>query len=351
MNYDATEAEIDENVEAYREWLMAQRAKIRESFDGVKGMIYAPVAMFEVVTFDMLERTQRQTRSELLWTRPIRGIATPAMSIVTHTHVQSLSELLHSPIPAIAVSFADEVTDRDLTAARAEGLDVAELRIDRYASTDPDHVRSQAKRYADFATIATIRTDDEGGQWDGSDDDRLALFRAVLPEVHGIDIELNSMSILPQVVEAAKELGKIVIISNHNFEITPSIGTFEEMAHRAKDLGADFVKLSAMANSPEDLRTLAAFTVANADLGLIIVAMGEHGTASRVFFPALGSRLTYAYANAWPVSGQLTYQHTFDELRLYYPEFNQKKIIELAALAATLATNVSVTTEESLTPG
>lgn len=244
---------------------------------------------------------------------------------------QKLSEILFSPIPAIAVSFADEVTDEILEIARKDGLDVYELRIDRYSSTEPEHVLGQVRRFAGLPTIATIRTDDEGGQWAGTDKERLSLFQAVIPEVEGIDIELAS-PIVQDVVKAAKSLDKVVIISNHNFEETLSVEELEKMARRAKELGADFVKLSAMTHSIEDLQTLAAFTVKNADLGLIVVGMGEHGTISRVFFPALGSRLTYAYSQTWPVSGQLTYGQTFEELRLFYPEFNQKKIVECEIL-------------------
>lgn len=250
----------------------------------------------------------------------------------TITKAPSLSELLHSACPAIAVSFADELPEDDLAQAQAEGLDVFELRIDRYTSSDRDHVLAQVRRFAEVATIATIRTADEGGQWAGSDEERLALFQAVIPHVDGIDIELASQGILPEVVRTAKSHDKVVIISNHNFDATPPVKELEEMAHEAKDLGADFVKLSAMANSSDDLRSLAAFTIQNAELGLIVIAMGEHGTASRVFFPALGSRLTYAYASAWPVSGQLTFDETFEELRRYYPEFNENKIIELEIL-------------------
>lgn len=246
--------------------------------------------------------------------------------------VPKLRDVLQSSVPAIAVSFADQLSDEDLLSAQADGLDVFELRIDRYTSTDREHVLTQVQRFANVATIATIRTSDEGGEWTGSDEARLALFEAVIPLVDGIDIELASTGILQQVVQTAKALGKIVIISNHNFEVTPSLDRLVEMAQAAKGLGADFVKLSAMANSHEDLRSLAAFTIEHADLGLIVIAMGGHGTASRVFFPALGSRLTYAYSQAWPVSGQLTYKETFEQLRLFYPEFNEKKIIELKLL-------------------
>lgn len=91
-----------------------------------------------------------------------------------------------------------------------------------------------------------------------------------------------------------------------------------------KAQGADFVKLSVMATSTDDLRALARFTLENADQGLIVIAMGAHGSPYRVFFPALGSRLTYAFMSH-PVSAQLPFDLTFEELRRFYPEFNQRK--------------------------
>lgn len=252
--------------------------------------------------------------------------------MTTTATTSRLMERLLSSVPAIAVSFSDKLSDAELARARADGLDVFELRIDRYASHDLATVRAEVQRFADVPTIATIRTADEGGLWSGTDADRVALFEEVIPFVDAIDIELASETILPTVVATAKAHAKAVIISNHNFEYTPAADELATMARRAKVLGADFVKLSTMARSTDDIRTLAAFTIENANLGLIVIAMGGHGTASRVFFPALGSRLTYAYTGAHPVSGQLTFDETFAQLRLFYPEFNERKITELEIL-------------------
>jgi 3-dehydroquinate dehydratase-1 len=150
--------------------------------------------------------------------------------------------------------------------------------------------------------------------------------------VDGIDIELNAVGILPAVVAAAHAQNKVVVISNHNFESTPTAAELDAMATRAKTLGADFVKLSATARSTDDVRTLASFTQRHADLGLIVIAMGPLGALSRVFFPALGSRLTYAHTGQHAVSGQLDFQTTFERLREFYPAFNEKKIIALQLL-------------------
>lgn len=170
----------------------------------------------------------------------------------------------------------------------------------------------------------------EGGDWDGPETDRLELFRAVLPHVNGIDIELSSHEIVDQVIASAHDAGKTAIVSNHNFNETPSNAELERMVAEAKGRGADLVKLSAMATAPEDLVTLAKFTIDNAQYGVIVIAMGPLGSMSRVFFPALGSRLTYASNGPrHTVSGQLNFVETFEMLRKFYPEFNERKIIEL----------------------
>ena len=233
--------------------------------------------------------------------------------------IGALSALLHADVPTIAVSFDDQVSEADLDRFTADGLDVAELRIDRYQSLAPDHVVAQARRVAEIPTIATIRPHGEGGEWTGSDADRLALFEAVLPEVDGIDIELSSTAILPAVIAAAQRLGTVVIVSHHNFEATPPADELAALAAAAKELGADFVKVSVMAHSPEDVRTLAAFTMQHSGLGLIVIAMGSHGTASRVFFPVLGSCLTYAHHGRHVVDGQLDFHETFALLARFYP--------------------------------
>ncbi|NLA36680.1 MAG: type I 3-dehydroquinate dehydratase, partial [Actinobacteria bacterium] len=79
-------------------------------------------------------------------------------------------------------------------------------------------------------------------------------------------------------------------------------------------------KIAAMTTSDAEVRALAAFTIAHADEGVIVIAMGEHGTRSRVFFPALGSLLTFATAPGAPVvSGQLSFDDTVAELARFYP--------------------------------
>jgi 3-dehydroquinate dehydratase-1 len=240
--------------------------------------------------------------------------------------------LLAEGVPLIAASFTDRTSDGDLALSRKEGLDIAEVRIDRFSTREVDQVVREVKRFAKFPTIGTIRIAAEGGEWTGSETERLALFEAIAPEVDAIDIELAASEIRDKVIRLAKDHGKAVIVSHHDFLSTPTAIELVAMTDQAKAAGADLVKLSMTAQTAEDVRRLASFTIENCRKGLIVIAMGPLGSVSRVFFPALGSRITYAFVDGQPISGQLRFTDTFDELRRFYPAFNDKKIRELEIL-------------------
>lgn len=213
-------------------------------------------------------------------------------------------------VPLVAVPLSDAVTDGELIGAAADGLDVAELRIDLFSSTDPAHVVDQIGRFAAFPTVATIRSATEGGCWEGSDEARLALFERVVGLVDGVDVELSSTGMAADVVALARAKNKVVIISSHDFDGTPPIEELTDRARRAHSIGADHVKLATTATSVDDMRTLAQFTLDHHEAGPIVVAMGAQGPASRVLLPLLGSRLTYASLGPPVVSGQMSLTET-----------------------------------------
>lgn len=254
------------------------------------------------------------------------------MSAHPHPTAPRLSALLSQDVPLVAVSFSDTTPLDDVKRARSIGLDIAEIRIDRFGRYEHDHVLGVVRDLSELPTIATIRIPDEGGSWTGTEDERRDLFKAVLPEVDAIDIELNATEILTSVVAMAKAQNKVVIISHHNLTATPGAHDLELMAAGAKDLGADLVKIATQATSMDDLRTLASFTADNREMGLIVIATGPLGGISRIFFPALGSRLTYAYIHPPIVSGQLELTETVELLRRFYPSINSEKVTELQVL-------------------
>lgn len=205
----------------------------------------------------------------------------------------------------IAVPFDDALSRADVQALHGRGFDVAELRVDSFASRDPAHTLAELAKYEGIPTLATIRIRAEGGAWAGSEAERAKLFLALMPHVGAIDVELAADAVLPELRAAARETGRLWIASHHDFEGTPEPGALADLVARAHEAGADIVKIAAMVRTPEDIRTLAATLLAPADIGRIVIGMGERGLATRVLFPALGSLLCYAHAGRSTAPGQL----------------------------------------------
>lgn len=220
--------------------------------------------------------------------------------------------------PVVAVALGEGVDMGRAELPRAEeGL--VELRIDLFADRGPDAVLARAQAYRPATLLATIRSAREGGRWEGGEAERLALFRAVVPEVDAVDVELSSRDIRGEVVSAAKSAGKTVIVSFHDFESTPKLGRLAEICAEARKAGADVVKVATQVRDTRDVRRLARLTLDEAEHGIITVGMGPLGALTRVFFPALGSLVTYAHAGSATAPGQFDYRRMLELLDLFYP--------------------------------
>src|SRR6185437_13540668 len=106
---------------------------------------------------------------------------------------------LDGTLPRVAVGFADAILQADIDDAKADGLDIAEVRIDQFRSYEPHHVIKKLGLFRAIPTIATIRIPEEGGHWKGTETDRQSLLRAIIPHVDAVDIELASTETLSTV--------------------------------------------------------------------------------------------------------------------------------------------------------
>lgn len=219
----------------------------------------------------------------------------------------------------MAVPFADRATRADVAALRSQGLDVAELRVDHFARFDLEHVLAQCDVFADTPLLVTIRSAAEGGGWKAPEPQRLALFRALLPRVGAVDVEIGS-AIASDVVAAARAAGVLSIASFHDFAETPDSAALEAVVARGRALGADVVKVATAVAAPGDVRRLARLLVTTDDVGLIAIGMGERAVATRLLFPALGSLLTYAHAGDATAPGQIPLAEMMALLARLYPD-------------------------------
>lgn len=222
----------------------------------------------------------------------------------------------HRPCAAIAIQ---DAVDPDAIRAAGDGV-VVELRLDALPDQSPEAMLAFVRRYAGFPLLATIRRREEGGGWKGTGMERLACYEAVLPEVHAVDVEIGAGEIAAEVAGLARDQGKISIGSFHDFAETPHAEVLEAVHRQGRALGMDIVKVAARCNSREDVCRLASFTLAHQHEQVITIGMGGHGLVSRVFFPALGSLLTYTFLGEPTAPGQLNCKDTLKYLDVFYPE-------------------------------
>jgi 3-dehydroquinate dehydratase-1 len=153
--------------------------------------------------------------------------------------------------------------------------------------------------------IGTVRWVDESQEAgiDISEEERLEIYRDVIPHVDLVDVEARSR-IAGQVLQEAKKQGRGTILSYHDFSGTPSIETLEEMYGICGALGSDMVKIASMVRSRDDLFTLLSFTHRHArDNRLIVAPMGV--SAVERFMPLfLGSLFTYVCLDRPTAPGQ-----------------------------------------------
>ena len=109
-----------------------------------------------------------------------------------------------------------------------------------------------------------------------------------------IDIEYEAEKEYRQpLIDLAKRLGCKVIISYHNYEITPDVDYMKQIIECSKAMGADYVKIAVMANNYADCARLM-FLYSLYPENILAYAMGEVGKITRVAAPFLGAKFTYA---------------------------------------------------------
>ena len=220
--------------------------------------------------------------------------------------------------PRVVAAVSDGVPRRDAEMLLEAGVDILELRIDTFSRSDKDHVIAECARLSGLPLLATIRSAAEGGGWKGDETERLALLHTVLPHVGAIDVELSSDAILAGAVHAAGAAGVTTIGSHHNFAETPADDVLDAAVQTGDKAGVDIVKVAARCNTAQDLQRLAAFALRHAGRPMVVIGMGPAGMLSRIFFPALGSLLTYTFLGAPSAPGQLNYEDTVKYLRIFY---------------------------------
>ena len=90
--------------------------------------------------------------------------------------------------PCVVLSIRDGVSSERVAELVAGGVSIVEVRIDEFSKVEEGYVVEELRKLGDYPVLGTIRMQKEGGGWRGTEEERLALFHAILPHVDAVDI-------------------------------------------------------------------------------------------------------------------------------------------------------------------
>ncbi|MHC4182648.1 MAG: shikimate dehydrogenase [Planctomycetota bacterium] len=211
-------------------------------------------------------------------------------------------------VPITAGSIDDTISELSLASQNAD-IDIIELRLDYISKMEDAKIcLEKTLKTKTKPIIVTNRPEREGGNFKGSEKDRLNLLqKATKLGADYVDVELDSVSHITR-----RDSSKL-IISYHNFKETPhNINKIYEDISQCKP---DIAKVVTYANDITDnVKIFELLKTAN--IPTISFCMGEYGHISRILTRKFGGLLTFASLRKGKESapGQLT----VDELSSIY---------------------------------
>ncbi|HHP8762756.1 TPA: type I 3-dehydroquinate dehydratase [Acinetobacter baumannii] len=200
--------------------------------------------------------------------------------------------------------------------ANTADADLAEFRIDLLSfASDTKQVialgHELKKILGNKPMIATIRTKNEGSQLEISDADYGKTYQAYLknPFMDWLDVEIfRDQKVVSEIVQKAHQKKVLVVMSNHDFQKTPSQDEIEKRLLKQDQMGADVLKIAVMPKSKQDV-----FTLMNATLKvsqqttkpLLTMSMGQLGTISRVATANMGGSYSFGMIGQASAPGQI----------------------------------------------
>lgn len=201
--------------------------------------------------------------------------------------------------------------------------DLVEWRVDYFE--DVDDIKKVVKILekihnilSDYPIVFTCRRIEEGGYKEIASSKRNNLMEAVINAklVDIVDIELiNDIDIIREIIKKAHENHIRVIISNHDFDNTPSKEVIIDRLIKAQEYGGDIAKIAVMPRNERDVLTLLEATLEARekylDIPLVTMSMSKKGVISRIAGGLFGSAITFAAGRETSAPGQIA----IDELR------------------------------------
>ncbi|MFL9575946.1 type I 3-dehydroquinate dehydratase [Acinetobacter baumannii] len=238
-----------------------------------------------------------------------------AEPVTLNAQTQPTATAVKTIVPITAKTKEQALAQAQVIANTAD-VDLAEFRIDLLSfASDTKQVialgHELKKILGNKPMIATIRTKNEGGQLEISDADYGKTYQAYLknPFMDWLDVEMfRDQKVVSEIVQKAHQKKVLVVMSNHDFQKTPSQDEIEKRLLKQDQMGADVLKIAVMPKSKQDV-----FTLMNATLKvsqkttkpLLTMSMGQLGTISRVATANMGGSYSFGMIGQASAPGQI----------------------------------------------
>ncbi|MDP9802135.1 3-dehydroquinate dehydratase-1 [Acinetobacter calcoaceticus] len=238
-----------------------------------------------------------------------------AEPVALAAQTQAATTAVKTIVPITAKTKEQALAQAQVIANTADA-DLAEFRIDLLSfASDTKQVialgHELKKILGNKPMIATIRTKNEGGQLEISDADYGKTYQAYLknPFMDWLDVEMfRDQKVVSEIVQKAHQKKVLVVMSNHDFQKTPSQDEIEKRLLKQDQMGADVLKIAVMPKSKQDV-----FTLMNATLKvsqqttkpLLTMSMGQLGTISRVATANMGGSYSFGMIGEASAPGQI----------------------------------------------
>ncbi|MAK29006.1 type I 3-dehydroquinate dehydratase [Acinetobacter sp.] len=200
--------------------------------------------------------------------------------------------------------------------AENKDADIAEFRIDllEFAS-DTKKVIALGQELnqilKDKPLLATIRTSNEGGKLKVTDQEYEKIYSEYLkkPFMQLLDLEMfRDQAAVAKLTKLAHQKKVLVVMSNHDFDKTPSEQEIVSRLLKQDQMGADILKIAVMPKSKQDVFTLMNATLKVSEQStkpLLTMSMGRLGTISRIATANMGGSLSFGMIGEASAPGQI----------------------------------------------
>jgi len=203
----------------------------------------------------------------------------------------------------IVIPIVDEYSLENISSTEeSDEFDLVEIRIDLLMSV---HDLKQKISKINAPILLTCRHPDEGGTEEFRDPiKRQSVITPLIPFASAIDIEIDHAENMKEILTLSESEALLIILSSHNFDITPETNHLKDKVNEGYGLGADIVKIATTTNHFKDIANLMNLFDLFESRPLSVMGMGRLGMASRLLAAQCGSVLNYAALESASVPGQ-----------------------------------------------